>query len=165
MKKLFPFAFLISFVALSWLAWNLFFPSPEKICLRQMAALAQTATFGEQTNPLTRAAKAQSLLGQFTADAQLDFEIAGIGARHFAGRDEIQDACTGAFAGLRLLRVQFLDATAQVAPDQQTVTVSCTAKVFVNDTKDFGVSEMRFQWRKTKDGWRISKAETVQTLT
>jgi hypothetical protein len=36
--------------------------------------------------------------------------------------------------------------------------------VTVGDSKDFGIQELRFQFRKLDGDWLITRAETVKTL-
>lgn len=146
-----------------WL-WTVFFPSPEKIVLRKVSALAAVASVSSSDGNLTRATKVSRLIGYFSTDAEISLDVAGVGARALAGRDEIRGTAAGAFTALSSLKVQFQDATAHVAADQQSAQVSCTAQVTVGDSKDFGIQELRFQFRKLDGDWLITRAETVKTL-
>ena len=165
MKKLFSLAFLVGALGLGWLAWNLFFPSVEKVLRQKMATLAETVTFNDKTNPITRAAKAQKVIAMFATDAQVTLDASGYGGRNFSGREEISEAVGMAFGGMQGLRVEFLDVNVQVAGDKQTANIGCTAKIFFGGSKDFGVQEMRFQFKKVDGTWLIHKVETVKTLT
>lgn len=146
-----------------WL-WTVLFPSPEKIVLKKIASLATTASFGAGTGNLQLVGKANAAAGFFDLEAQIIFNTGSIGTRTLSGRDEIRTAALAGFAGLASLEVKFLDATAKVGADQQSAEVSCTAKVNAGGSKDFGVQEMRFQFRKTGSDWLITRAETVKTL-
>ncbi len=146
-----------------WL-WTVFFPSPEKVVLQKIARLAATATFSADDSSLIRAGKAGNLVGFFADDAQIILDAPGQAARTLSGRDEIQTAALGGFASLPQLKVQFLDVTVRIGADRQTAEATCTAKVNAGDSKDFGVQEMRFQFRKTGSDWLITRAETVKTL-
>ncbi len=155
---------LAAVAALGFWLWTIFFPRPEKVVLRKIASLAATATISAKDSNLTRAGKAGHLVGFFAADAQIIFDAPGQGTRSLSGRDEIREAALGGFAGLTTLKVQFLDVTVRIGPDQQTADVSCTAKVNAGDSKDFGVQEMHFQLKKIDGNWLITRAETVKTL-
>jgi hypothetical protein len=59
-------------VAAGWL-WTVLFPSPEKIVLRRIAALAATATISPGEGTITRAGKASSFIGYFSTDAEISY--------------------------------------------------------------------------------------------
>jgi len=146
-----------------WL-WTVFFPSPEKIVLKKIADLAVTATISAADGNITRAAKASNVVGDFSTDAEIVFDISGVGARTLSGRDEIRESAMGGFANVPSMKVRFLDATAKVGADKQTAEVNCTARVNVGDNRDFGIQELRFQFKKIDGDWLITRAETVKTL-
>jgi hypothetical protein len=150
-------------VAAGWL-WTVLFPSPEKIVLRRIAALAATATISPGEGTITRAGKASSFIGYFSTDAEISYDIAGYGTRTISGRDEIRELAAGAFTSVGSLKVQFVDATARVAADKQSAEVTCTARVNTGDNKDFGIQELRFQLKRIDGDWLITRAETVKTL-
>ena len=137
----------------------------------QFAQLAAGTVFGlvGQKFALTFAASlsadaSASVVGDFASDAEIVFDIAGMGARTLSGRDEIRESAMGGFANVPSLKVQFLDATAKVGADKQTAEVNCTARVSLGDNKDFGIQELRFQLKKMDGDWLITRAETVKTL-
>ena len=146
-----------------WL-WTVLFPSPEKIVLKKIAGLAAAANFDGGAGNITRAGKASSVVKQFADDAQIIIDLAGAGARTLSGREEIREAALGGFASLKTLNVQFIDPIAKVGADKQSAEVNCTAEVRVDDSKDFGVQELRFQLKKMDGEWFITRVETVKTL-
>ena len=81
-----------------------------------------------------------------------------------SGRDELRETAAGAFTQLSSVNVQFFDATAKVGADKQSAVVTCTARISVGDGKDFGIQELRVQFKKIDGDWRITRAETVKTL-
>ena len=164
MKIIFRLGLLAGVVALGFWLWTVCFPGPEKLIFKKIAGLAATATFNAGDSPLTRAGKAATLVGDFSADAQINFEALGQGVRSLSGRDEIREVAYAGFSSLPGLKVQFLDVTVHLGADQLTAEVRCTARVVVGDSKDYGVQEMRFQLKKTDGAWVISRAETVKTL-
>jgi hypothetical protein len=150
--------------ALGFWLWTVLFPSPEKVVLKKISKLAVTATIGANDGAITRAAKAGNVVSDFANDAEIIFDISGVGARTLSGRDEIRESAMGGFANVPSLKVQFLDAAARVGADKQTAEVTCTARVSVGDNKDFGIQELRFQLKKIDGDWLITRAETVKTL-
>ena len=130
----------------------------------KIASLAATATFSADASNLTRAGKANNLVSMFASDAQIILDASSGGGHTFSGSDEIRAAAIGGFGSLPSLKVEFLDATAKVSPDQQNAEVNCTAKISAGASKDFGVQEIRFQLKKTDGSWLITRVETVKTL-
>lgn len=151
-----------------WL-WTVLFPSPERIVLKRISSLASTATVGAGDGAITRAAKVSSIIGYFSADTEIHFNVEGLGARSLSGREEVREVAAGAMAGLSWLKVQFDDAKVKVAPDKQSAEVTCTARVSGAaaggaDNKDYGFQQMRFEFKKIDGDWLITQAETVKTL-
>jgi len=91
-------------------------------------------------------------------------DATGYPARTLSGRDEIKEAALAGFTGLTQLKVQFLDATVRLGADRQTAEVSCTARVDADDSKDYGVQEIRFHLKKVDGDWLITLAATEKTL-
>ena len=151
-------------VGLGFWLWTVLFPSPEKVVLKKISNLAATATINSGDSSIARLGKVSNLISYFSPDAEISYDVPGLGGRSLTGRDEIRETAAGGFAAATSLKVQFLDATARVAADRQSADVSCTARVSTGDSKDFGVQEMRFQFKKIDGDWLITKAETVKTL-
>jgi len=146
-----------------WL-WTIFFPNPEKIVLGRVSSLAATATISAGDGAITRATKVSNFIGYFSPDAVISYDVPGFGARSLSGLDEIRETAAGGFAGVSSLKVQFQDATARVSPDKQGAEVNCTVRVSTGDSKDFGIQELRLQFKKIGGDWLITRAETVKTL-
>ena len=154
----------IALAALGYWLWTIFFPNPEKVVLKRIASLANTATISASDGAIVRAAKVSSVIGYFATDAEIEFNTPETGSRTVTGRDEIREMAAGGFANVHSLNVKFDDATARVAADKQSADVSCTARVTPGDSKDFGLQELRFQLKKIDGDWLITKVETVKTL-
>jgi hypothetical protein len=155
---------LAAVVALGWWFWGVCFPSAEKVVLKKMTGLADTLTFSADANNITRAGKASSFISYFTVDAEIVVDVPELGSHTLSGRDEIRETGNGGFAAMPGLKVTFLDTTVKVGPDKQSADVSCTVRVVVGSSKDFGVEEMHFKFKKVEGDWRISRVETVKTL-
>lgn len=146
-----------------WL-WTVLFPSQEKIVLKKVAGLAATATVTARDGNITRAMKTSNLISCFSTDAEIICDVPEIGIHTLTGRDEIRQVAAGGMTQLSALTVQFRDAVAHVAADKQSATVTCTARVSIGDTKDFGIQEVDFHFQKIDGDWLITRAETVKTL-
>jgi len=146
-----------------WL-WTLLFPNPEKVVLGRVSSLAATATVNAGDGAVARATKVSNFIGYFSTDAVISYDAPGYGARSLSGLDEIRETAAGGFAGVSSLKVQFQDATARVSPDQQSAEVNCTVRVAAGESKDFGIQELRLQFKKIGGDWLITRAETVKTL-
>jgi len=164
MRNLFRLIFLALIVGAGIWLWLVLFPSPQKAILKQMARLSAAATYDTGDNNLVRAGKASRVAGLFTTDAEVVVNAPSQGTHHISGQEDIRNATLAGFANLPSLKVKFLDTSAQLAADRQSAVVSCTAQVWANDSKDFDVQEMRFQFKKVDGNWQISRAETVKTL-
>jgi hypothetical protein len=164
MKTAFRIVLIAALGGLGFWLWTVLFPSPEKLVLKKVSSLAATATISADAGNFTRAGKVSSIIGFFSTDAQIVITVSGEGSVHLNGRDEIREAAAGGFTRLKSLDVKFLDATAKVSPDKQDAEVNCTAEIHVNGSKDFGVQELRFVFKKIDKDWLIIRVESVKTL-
>jgi hypothetical protein len=146
-----------------WL-WTMVFPSPEKAVMKRVSALAATATMGANDGAIVRASKVSSLIGFFSTDAEINYDIPGVGAGSLSGRDEIRESLVGGFSRATALNVQFVDVVVRVGADRQSAEASCTARVNTGDSKDFVIQELRFQFKQVARDWLIARVETVKTL-
>ena len=164
MKTAFRLVFLAAVAILGFWLWTILFPSPEKVVLKKISSLAATATVNVHDSNLIRAAKAANLVDFFTTDAEIILNVPDLPNRTLSGREEIQETALAVFANVKTLNVQFLDVTARIGADKQAADVSCTVKVNTGDSKDYGVQELHFQFKKVDGTWLISRVETVKTL-
>jgi hypothetical protein len=164
MKITFRIVSLAIVAALVFWLWTILFPGPEKIILKKISSLAVTATINANDSNLIRAAKAANVVDYFSTDVEISFDVPGQGAHSISGREEIREKALAGFAVLPSLKIQFLDATVRLGADKQTADVNCTMRVDIGDNKDYGVQEMRFQFRKIDGAWLITRVETVKTL-
>ncbi|HTB82410.1 MAG TPA: hypothetical protein VK742_02035 [Candidatus Sulfotelmatobacter sp.] len=164
MKIVIRLFLLAAVVALGWWLWTVFFPSPERVVLKRMQSLAELLTFKSDISNLGRESRASEFTGYFSVDTEIVVDVPELGAHTLSGRDEVREAGNGGFASAPSLSVSFLDATVKIGPDKQTADVSCTLKASAGNDKDYGVQELRFQWKKIEGTWQITRAETVKTL-
>ncbi len=164
MKIALRLVLLAALAGLGFWLWTVLFPSPEKIVLKKIAALAKVATVNVSAGAATRAMKVSDFISYFSTDAEILVDVPEVGVHTISGRDEIRQNAAVALTQLSSLTVQFFDAAAHVAPDQQSAQVTCTARVNVGDGKEFGIQELRVEFKKIDGDWRITRVETVKTL-
>ncbi len=164
MKIVFRLGLLAAVAALGCWLWTVLFPSPEKAVLKKVSALAEAATFSADASNILRASKASSVVSLFASDAEIVLDIAGVVTRTLSGREEIREVTLGGFVNLPSLKAEFLDATAKISADKKSAEVSCTAKLQAGSQKDFGVQELRFNFKLIENNWLITRLVTVKTL-
>lgn len=164
MKIVFRLVLLALAAGIGFWLWTILFPSPEKQVLKKISNLAETATFSAEAGNITRASKVSSLIGFFSADAQIVLDIPGVGHGTLNSRDEIRETAAGGFTRLKSLTVKFLDATPKISADKQSAEVNCTAEVRMDGSAELGVQELLFYFKKVDGEWRINRVESVKTL-
>jgi len=164
MKIVGRFLGLLALLALAVWLWSVLFPSPEKIIRKQLAAIAQVASFAGNEGPLTKARNAAKLADFFSGDALVTFDAPGHGQQVLTGRNEIQQTALGARSGLASLAVEFFDVNVTLAADKQSATVDLTARARVGGEASAYVQEMKFVFKKIEGRWLITRVETVKTL-
>jgi len=155
---------LIALLALGLWLWSVLFPSPEKVIRKQLATVAQVASFPGNEGPLTKARNAAKLADFFSTDAQVAFDVPGHGQQVLTGRNEIQQTALAARSALASLAVEFLDVNVTVAADKQSAEVDLTARAKVGGETSAYVQEMKFVFKKIEGQWLIVRVETVKTL-
>jgi hypothetical protein len=164
MKIVFRVVLFAALAAAGFWLWTVIFPSPQKVVLKKLSNLAANANISSSEGNIARAAKATSVVNEFSSDAEVVVDVTGVGAHTLTGREEIRETALGGFASVPSMKVKFMDANARVGADKLTAEVTCTAQVSAGDTKDFGITELRFQFKKIDGDWLITRAETVKTL-
>jgi len=155
---------LLALLALALWLWSMLFPSPEKVIRKQLAGVAEAASFAGNEGPLAQAANIAALVAYFSADTQVTFDAPGHGQQILTGRNEIQLAASGARSAVRSLAVEFLDVNVTLSADKLTATVDLTAKAKVSADRNFFVQELKFVLKKINNKWLIVRVETVKTL-
>jgi hypothetical protein len=165
MKNLVRVLLLAVVIAIGIWLWTFFFPSPERVIRKELAAVARNASANPNQNPLVSAANAQKLAGYFSPDVEVRLEVGDHGQYALNGRDEIVQAAVGAYSSVNGIKVQFLDVNVTVGADKQSATAGFTLKAQVENDTDFIVQEMKFTLQKMDGSWLITRVETVRTLT
>lgn len=155
---------LVILLGLGWVAWRHFFPNEEHRIRRMLDGLAETVSIPAGESPVGTALALDKLLSCVTSTIEVDVDVPSEGKHTFSGRQEIRDAAMLAHQTLRGLKVQFLDVNVTLAAGKQTAAVELTVKATPPGAKEFFVEEMRLQLRKEDNQWRVSRAETVETL-
>lgn len=151
-------------IALGVWLWTIFFPSPEKIIRKQLAKLAQDASFSQNENNLLKIADAQSMADFFTSNVEVSVIVPGHGQQSLSGRSEITTAALASRQEATALDVKFPDVNVTVAPDRNSATADITVDATVSGERDAIVQELKITFQKIDGHWLISRVETVQGL-
>jgi hypothetical protein len=150
--------------ALAIWGWLVFFPSPEQAIRKQVAGLAQAASFSGKESPLAQLSKIRRLGDHCTLDVQVTVDVPGYSRESLTGRDAVMQAAAGARSVARSFSVDFVDVVVKVGADKTSAVVNLTAKGKVSGERDWLVQELQFTLQKVNGDWLISRAETVKTL-
>jgi hypothetical protein len=147
-----------------WL-WFHFNPSPEQAIRRQLAGLAETATFEGPQGLAATALDAQKLASFFGPDVRMNIEPRGWFEEEVT-RQEISQFVAGfrSRSGVRSLRVQFLDPIITVAADRQNAVVEVTVNAESGGERHLIVQELKLTMQQVEGKWLITGVETIRTL-
>ena len=155
---------LIVLAALGFWLWTVFFPRPEKIIRKQLARLANDASFSANENDIIKMADAQNIPDFFSTNVLINITIPGREQQTLAGRDEIRAAALASRAQATALDLKFPDIVITVAPDKNSAVADVTVNATVSGEHDAVVQELKFNYQKTSGEWLINKVETVQKV-
>ena len=155
---------LIVLAALGFWLWTVFFPRPEKIIRKQLARLANDASFSANENDIIKMADAQNIPDFFSTNVLINITIPGREQQTLAGRDEIRAAALASRAQATALDLKFPDIVITVAPDKNSAVADVTVNATVSGEHDAVVQELKFNFQKTSGEWLINKVETVQKV-
>jgi hypothetical protein len=147
-----------------WL-WTIFFPSPDKVIRKRLAAVAQAASFTPGTGYLANLAGAERLAGFFSSNVQVNIDVPYHPRQSLSGREDVYQTALGARASLKSLSVTFPDVMLIINPDKESAVADLTAVGRGMGDSDLFVQEMKFTLKKIEGKWLITRVETVQTLT
>lgn len=165
MKIILRVVLLAALVALGVWLWTIFFPSPEKIIRRRLAAVAKLVSFTTNESSLARLASAESLTGYFATNVEVNINTGESGQRQFVGRAQIRQAVLAAHSAFGSLSVKFLDVDVDVAPDKTSATADVTVDANVAGQPNAILQEVKITLRKIGGQWLITRVETVRILT
>ena len=164
MKMLLRLLLLAALIAAGVWLWTIIFPGPEKIIRKRLAQAASEASFKSGENPLTSAARAETLAGFFSTNVELNINLPEHGPHNLTGRDEIIQVAAGARSLAGSLKVELPDMNITVGPDKLSAVADVVVQVQTAGNKDFYVQEMKFTFQKIGGDWLITRVETVRTL-
>lgn len=153
----------LAVAAVALAAWAAFYFRDAARILRATEALARMVSKAGSENPIAGAARAEQFAGFFVERPALalDFMPAvpdgrrELGALVFQVRSRADE-----------IKVQLFDPNVRMAPDHRTAELEVTARgtVRASDYSDSVLREFHLSWVKTPDGWKISRAETVEAI-
>lgn len=150
--------------AAAFWAWQVLFPSPEKVIRKRLAEVARLATFGPNEAPLAKLSNSQKLLSHFASEVELKIDVPGRAQQTAVGTEELRQAVMAARSQLSGMSVDFVDIGVRVLPDAASAIVTTTVRANIYGERDSIVQEMKFRFEKTDGDWLIRRIEPVSTL-
>ena len=147
-----------------FLAWTIFFPSPEKIIRQRLTELARVVSFSPNEGPIAKLDNPTRAAAFCTSDVEVAVEVPGYSHHELSGKDNLLQALMAARASLPGLQVEFFDPVIELAPNKQAAVVGLTARGKVPGDRDFQVIELKFSMKKVEREWLIRRIETVKTI-
>ena len=164
MKRAIQIGLAVAVIGLAFWLWTLLFPSPEKVIRSRLNALAKAISFKSGTGAIAKAYNAEKVSEFFTADVDVEVNLAGFEPISLHGRDEILQIATAAGSRLTSLKVEFPDMNITFGADGTTAKVNLTGKAIIPGERDVSAQEFDFQLKKVDGKWLIYHVETVRTL-
>ena len=153
-----------AFIALGFWLWTILFPSPDNLIRKRIAEVARLASFSAGEGLVKQGLRVKSLASCFGPQVEVAIDLPGNQHHELAGRDEIIQVALVASQSRRWLKVELLDLSVVLAPDQESSVVNLTLRVRFPEQKDIVVQEMKFSLQKIDREWLIIRMETVRTL-
>lgn len=147
-------------VAAGWLLR----PTDEARIRRALADLVAAVGKSGPESPVAAARRAERAAGWFLPDCEVRIERAGLGT--VATRGELRQAIFQARAAMDSLRIGLHDQSVTVSADRSGAVHGFTARAEAVHRGDpeSAVQEVRIQWRRTPDGWRIRSVSTIEGI-
>lgn len=165
MKRIFRLLLLGGLVGLGVWLWIYLHPTPQEAIRRQLAALAEAASFEEGEGLVVKAAGAQKLAGFFAPQVIMNIEPRGIFAEEVA-RAEIAERAfqLRSFPDIESFKVKVLDPVITLGADNKSAIVELTIHAETAGERHLIVQEMKFTMKEVDEEWYIFRVETVRTL-
>ncbi|HSH16862.1 MAG TPA: nuclear transport factor 2 family protein [Verrucomicrobiae bacterium] len=146
-----------------WL-WRVLFPGDEVLIRRQLADLAEIASFPADEPPLAKLTNAAKVAAFFTVDAEIDIQPWGYRRMGLRGRDELRQAALGARNALASLSISAAHVEVKLSPVDERATVRFTLIASSNRNPERQSQEMELEMSKAGGDWLIQRARTVDYL-
>ena len=151
-------------IALGVWLYHRLFPSDERQLRALLAAVAKTASFKPNENPLVQLAAAGKLAGFFSDDAAIHIDVPGLDGRTIQGRAELEQIIAAARASVQSVEIRFPDAQLEIDAGRQSASGHLAVVADINGEKDAAVQELKLSFRKIDRQWKIAQIDTVRTL-
>lgn len=165
MKRTIQIVLLLALVAGGVWLWRVLFPGDEVLIRRQLADLAEVASFAADEPPLARRTNAAKVAAFFTVDAELDIQPWGYRRMGLRGRDALREAAIGARLALSSLSVSAANVEVKLSPVEERAAVRFTLIASSNRNPERQSQEMELEMSKDGGDWLIHRARTVDYLT
>ena len=164
MKIIWRVALVLAVVLLGFWVYKKLFPSDEEKISKLLQTVAESVSFTASEGNIKKLAKVNRFGDCFSPDVSLEVNVPGRAAKIIEGRDELVQLLLAARTTLAGAEVEFLDAKVELDPGQESAVVNLTVKATISGEKDLQVQELKFLLKQTKNGWVITRVETVRTM-
>lgn len=147
-----------------WL-WMHFHPSPQEAIRRQLAGLAEAASFQGSEGLVSSVAAANKFAGFFAKEVRMNIEPRGFFEEETT-RQEIAELVTAlrARGGIRSLQVKIFDPVITMGANNESAVVELTVNAETAGERHLIVQELKFTMKLVDKDWLIVRVETVRTL-
>ncbi len=130
---------------------------------RSLAALAESVSKSGPENPIVGAVRCERIAAAFVAHPEFHLDFFPHAPDN---RRELAAVAFHVRNAAERIHVHFSDASVRVAPGGRQAEVRVTARgsIAFDHQKESMLREFRLEWERTDEGWKISRAETVEAI-
>lgn len=165
MKRTIQIVLLLALVAGGVWLWRVLFPGDEVLIRRQLAELAEAASFAADESLLAKASIPGKVAAFFTVDSEIDIQPWGYRRMGLRGRDEVREAAIMALKALTSLSISATNIEVKLSPVEERAAVRFTLIASSNRDPERQSQEMELELSKDGGDWLIRRARTVDYLT
>lgn len=149
-------------IAIGVYAW--FHIKDDRTRIRErIELLAKWGSFGPDDSILAKELTARKLAELFTDDIVIEANIEGQDSLSIQGLQHWTEFIRLVRMQLQSLRLKFTEQNLEVLPDRTHANAHLTLIASLGSEKDLQYREFKCQLVKTKNGWQISRIETIKT--
>lgn len=145
--------------------WIHFHPSPEEAIRRQLAQLAEAASFKGPEGMIAGVAAANKFASFFAKEVQMNIEPRGFFEEQTTRQDIAQFvAAFRTRAGIRSLNLKIFDPVITLESARDSAIVELTVNAETAGERHLIVQELKFTMKLVDKEWLIVRVDTIKTL-
>jgi hypothetical protein len=163
LKKLLSILLVAAFLVGAFFGWRAY-NSEEKKIIRQLKKIPELLTWNAKEGNLVRLGRANTLKAMLTPDVTMEVNVGRREVRSIEGNDQIFQGLMGAQAAGMILKVE-IPAIKVTSVTESDAAAELTAFLYVgNENTEPFLQEVALTLKKIEDVWRISRVQTIRTL-